>query len=66
LPLKYTNRGEKLRIVDPKVSERIADYIDEARQNATVEDPWTDEKEDKLYQKLAGEYVIFTAPTRLD
>lgn len=66
LPLKYINRGEKLRIIDPKVSERIADYIDEARRNATAEDPWTDEKEDKLYQKLAGEYVIFTAPTRLD
>jgi len=66
LPLKYINRGEKLKIIDPKVSERIADYIEEAKQNATVDDPWTDEKEDKLYQKLAGEYVIFTSPTRLD
>jgi type I restriction enzyme, R subunit len=66
LPLKYINRGEKLKIIDPKVSERIADYIEEAKQNATAEDPWTDEKEDKLYQKLAGEYVIFTSPTRLN
>ena len=66
LPLKYINRGEKLKIVDPEVSQRIADHIEAAKFNATVDDPWTDEKEDKLYQKLAGDYVIFTSPTRLD
>lgn len=66
LPLKYVNRGEKLKIVDPEVSQRIADHIETAKLNATVDDPWTDEKEDKLYQKLAGDYVIFTSPTRLD
>ena len=66
LPLKYINRGEKLKIIDPRVSERIAQHIEAAKQNATLEDPWTDEKEDKLYQKMAGEYAIFTSPTRLD
>lgn len=66
LPLKYLNRGEKLKIVDPDVSQRIADHIEAAKLNATADDPWTDEKEDKLYQKLAGDYVIFTSPTRLD
>jgi len=65
LPLKYVNRGEKLQITDPSLSERIAAYIEEARQNATTEEPWTDEKEGKLYQKLEKEYVIFTSPTRL-
>ena len=66
LPLKYVNRGEKLKVVDEDVSQRIADHIEAAKLNATVYDPWTDEKEDKLYQKLAGDYVIFTSPTRLD
>jgi type I restriction enzyme R subunit len=66
LPLFYENRGEKLKVVDPKVSERIADYIDAARLKATVSDPWTDEKEDKLYRALASEYPVLTSPTRLD
>jgi len=66
LPLFYENAGEKLKIVDPHVSERIAQHIEAARQAATLEDPWSDEKEDKLYRELARDYPILTAPTRLD
>lgn len=66
LPLFYENAGEKLKIVDPKVSERIAEYIEAAKQAATLEDPWSDEKEEKLYRELARDYPILTAPTRLD
>ena len=66
LPLFYENRGEKLRIVDPTVSERIVAHIEAAKLSAPADDPWTDEKEDKLYRAMAGEYPILTAPTRLD
>ncbi|MEY3201275.1 MAG: Type restriction-modification system restriction subunit [Pseudomonadota bacterium] len=66
LPLFYENAGEKLKIVDPTVSERIAEHIEAARQSATLDDPWTDEKEEKLYRELARDYPILTAPTRLD
>lgn len=66
LPLFYENAGEKLKIIDPKVSERIANHIEAAKQSATLEGPWTDEKEDKLYRQLARDYPILTSPTRLD
>lgn len=66
LPLFYENAGEKLKIIDPKVSERIAEYIEAAKQAATLEDPWSEEKEEKLYRELARDYPILTAPTRLD
>lgn len=66
LPLFYENRGEKLKIVDPKVSDRIAQHIEAARQAATLDDPWSDEKEEKLYRHLARDYPILTSPTRLD
>ncbi len=66
LPLFYENRGEKLKIIDPKVSERLAQHIEAAKLSATAEDPWTDEKEDKLYRELSRDYPILTAPTRLD
>ncbi|MCC6593045.1 MAG: type I restriction endonuclease subunit R [Xanthomonadales bacterium] len=66
LPLFYENRGEKLKIVDPSVSERIAEHIEAARQTATLSDPWTDEKEEKLYRELARDYPILTSPTRLE
>jgi type I restriction enzyme R subunit len=64
--LFYENRGEKLRIVDPTVSERIAAHIEAARQAATLADPWTDDKEEKLYRELARDYPILTSPTRLE
>ena len=66
LPLFYENRGEKLKIVDDTLNQRIAKHIDAARQAATLNDPWTEEKEDKLYRALARDYPILTAPTRLD
>jgi type I restriction enzyme, R subunit len=66
LPLFYENAGEKLKIVDPKVTERIAAHIEAARQAATLEDPWSEAKEEKLYRELARDYPILTAPTRLD
>lgn len=66
LPLFYENRGEKLKIIDPKVSERIAEHIEAARMAATFDDPWTDEKEEKLYRELARDYPVLTSPTRLD
>jgi type I restriction enzyme R subunit len=66
LPLFYENAGEKLKIIDPTVSERIAEHIEMAKQTATLNDPWTDEKEEKLYRELARDYPILTSPTRLD
>ncbi len=66
LPLFYENAGEKLKIIDPSVSERIAEHIEAAKQAATLDDPWTDEKEDKLYRELARDYPILTSPTRLE
>ena len=66
LPLFYENRGDKLKIVDAKVSERIALHIEAAKQAATLDDPWTDEKEEKLYRELARDYPILTSPTRLE
>lgn len=66
LPLFYENRGEKLKIVDTQVSERIAAHIEIARQAATLDAPWSDEKEEKLYRELARDYPILTSPTRLE
>lgn len=66
LPLFYENRGEKLKIVDATISERIAGHIEAARQAATLDDPWSDEKEEKLYRELARDYPILTSPTRLE
>ncbi|NDY90383.1 type I restriction endonuclease subunit R [Ideonella livida] len=66
LPLFYENRGDKLKITDPKLNERLLKHIEAAKEAATADDPWTEEKEDKLYRKLASDYPVLTAPTRLD
>lgn len=66
LPLFYENRGEKLKIVDPTVNDRIEKQIETARQTATLDDPWTEEKEEKLYRHLQSDYAILTSPTRLE
>lgn len=66
LPLFYENAGEKLKIIDPKISERIEQHIEAARLAATLSDPWTEEKEEKLYRELARDYPILTSPTRLE
>ncbi len=66
LALFYENRGEKLKVIDPTINERIEKRIDTARQTATLGDPWTEEKEEKLYRELARDYPVLTAPKRLD
>lgn len=66
LPLFYENRGEKLRIIDPTVSARVAEHVEAARLAATLDDPWTEEKEEKLYRELGRDYVVLTSPTRLE
>lgn len=66
LPLFYENRGEKLKLVDSTLNQRIADHIEAARQTATAADPWSDEKEEKLNRELARDYPVLTAPTRLE
>lgn len=65
LPLFYENRGEKLKVVDPSINERIAAHIAAAKQAATLSNPWTEEKEEKLYEKLSSQYPVLTSPTRL-
>ncbi len=66
LPLFYENRGEKLKVVDATINDRIAKHIEAARQAATLDDPWTEEKEEKLYRHLKSDYAILTSPTRLE
>ncbi|HNC21766.1 HsdR family type I site-specific deoxyribonuclease [Accumulibacter sp.] len=39
LPLFYENAGEKLKIIDPTISERITEHIEAAKQSATLDDP---------------------------
>ena len=56
LPLFYENRGEKLRIIDPSVNDRIERRIDAARQTATMEDPWTEEKR----KNFTGSWLAIT------
>ena len=50
----------------PDVSQRIADHPEAAKLAANGRGPWTEEKRTSCTQKLAGDYVIFTSPTRLD
>lgn len=66
LPLFYENRGEKLKVIDPTLNQRILDHIEAARQAATPDDPWTEEKEEKLYRHLKKDYAVLTSPTRLE
>jgi len=62
LPLYYESRGEKLRIADPQLNERIADRIDKAREDGEL----TLEQEEKLYRELARDYPVFTSDTHLN
>lgn len=62
LPLFYENRGEKLKIVDEEINQRIADRIEAAKAAGEL----TPQQEEKLYRELARDYPILTAPTRLD
>jgi type I restriction enzyme, R subunit len=62
LPLFYENRGEKLKIVDEEINQRIEERIEAARAAGELDE----EQEEKLYRELARDYPILTSPTRLD
>ncbi len=66
LPLFYESAGEKLKLTDPEVNRRITEHVEAAKQAATASDPWTEEKEEKIYRELARDYAILTAPQRLE
>ncbi len=66
LPLFYESAGEKLKLTDPEVNQRIAQHLEAAKQAATASDPWTEEKEEKIYRELSRDYPILTAPNRLE
>jgi len=62
LPLYYENRGEKLRITDPRLNQRIEERIDAARADGEL----TEAQEEKLYRELARDYPVFTSDTHLN
>ena len=62
LPLYYESRGEKLRLVDPDLNQRIEARIDAARSDGEL----TEAQEDKLYRELAREYPVLTSDTHLN
>jgi type I restriction enzyme R subunit len=62
LPLYYENRGEKLRMVDARLNQRIAERIDAARADGEL----SEKQEEKLYRELAREYPVFTSETHLN
>lgn len=62
LPLYYENRGEKLRITDPSLNQRIEARIDTARADGEL----TEAQEEKLYRELARDYPVFTSDTHLN
>lgn len=66
LPLFYENAGEKLAISDPEINRRIEAYIETAKLSASQDDPWSDEKEEKLYRELARSNPILTSQPRLE
>lgn len=57
VPLYYENRGEKLDITNPEITQQLREAIEQADL-----DP---EQEDKVKQQFAREYPIITAEKRL-
>lgn len=57
VPLYYENRGEKLKLDNPKVNEEIRAAIEEADLNS--------DQEDKLKKLFSREYPILTSEKRL-
>ncbi len=57
VPLYYENRGEKLKLDNPKINEEIRTAIEEAELDS--------DQEDKLKQLFSREYPILTAKKRL-
>lgn len=66
LPIFFEPRGDKLKLTDSGLNQRIADAIDAAKMKTTTRNPWSEEKEEKLYQRLKKSYAILTAPSRLE
>jgi len=62
VPLSYEPHGEKLKIVDEAINQRIKDRIDAL----AAEGELTDEQEEKLYQELNTEGFVLTLPSRLE
>jgi type I restriction enzyme R subunit len=58
VPLFYENRGEKLKITDSSINEKIAAKLEEYELNP--------DEEDRLERDLSREYHILTAEKRLD
>jgi type I restriction enzyme, R subunit len=61
VPLYYQNRGGNLALIDPEIHAKIRERIELARQSGQLDE----DQEDKLYRKLAQEYPIVSADTRL-
>lgn len=57
VPLYYENRGEKLKLENPKINEQIREAIEAAELDS--------DQEDKLKKLFAREYPILTAEKRL-
>lgn len=67
VPLTYENRGEKLKLSDPDLNKRIAENIETMRSDASARgEPWNDDKEQAIYEKLASEYLVLTSSERLE
>lgn len=57
VPLYYENRGEKLKLENPKINEEIREAIEAADMDS--------DQEDKLKRLFAKDYPILTAKKRL-
>ncbi|MDA0193564.1 MAG: type I restriction endonuclease subunit R [Bacteroidetes bacterium] len=57
VPLYYENRGEKLRLDNPKINQEIRDAIEAAETDS--------DQEEKLKRLFARDYPILTAQKRL-
>jgi len=61
VPLSYEPHGEKLKIVDETINQRIKARID----TLAAEGDLTEEQEEKLYKELNTEGFVLTLPSRL-
>jgi len=61
VPLSYEPHGEKLKIVDDAINQRVKERIDAL----AAEGELTDEQEEKLYKELNTAGFVLTLPSRL-
>lgn len=61
VPLSYEPHGEKLKIVDEAINQRVKERID----TLAAEGELTEEQEEKLYKELNTEGFVLTLPSRL-